>query len=377
MANLDAPKRTLTYYSRLALWLAILIITAGLSAQSLQINLLTQSTVDTSFSNAMTEQIELAFKLRLQDTKDLQRAASQHPYTLDALRDGGHENDLWLADLQSFLPGSQQVLVFNKDTAKNINQSLGYTAQDLVSRTLKGAEMRLEAITSGGTQRFYWTTPIYDGKEIVGVLLVEYGAVWLAQLKQSISSNLGQTILTQRFNPQDKGVELFNIGTPGKDTSLAITLPVNDIWYLTYTPNDERPQLALMPLTTPWIGVLLATLIGLTLLIFLQSRELRQNQFKLITYVRGLTRQSAPELPEFSLRLFHDLAVSIASQVQPSQSGMGGDDGRTEKPDLAIEPLRQRVQRVQKPVGPRAGSDEMVVEETPHDEFESYEPDRH
>src|SRR5690554_3300215 len=147
MASSVAPKRTLTYYSRLALWLAILIIAAGLFAQSLQLNLLTQNTMDARFSQAVTEQIERAFKLRLQDTKDLQRAASQHPYTLNALQEG---DDAWLADLQRFLPGSQQVLVIDKDAAKHLNLQFSYTVQTLVNRTLKGAEMRLEAVTAGG-----------------------------------------------------------------------------------------------------------------------------------------------------------------------------------------------------------------------------------
>src|SRR5690554_6186161 len=100
MASSVAPKRTLTYYSRLALWLAILIIAAGLFAQSLQINLLTQSNVDASYSQAITEQIDRAFKLRLQDTKDLQQAVSHHPYTLNALQEG---DDEWLQDISSFL----------------------------------------------------------------------------------------------------------------------------------------------------------------------------------------------------------------------------------------------------------------------------------
>ncbi len=371
MASIAAPKRTLTYYSRLALWLAILIIAGGLFAQSLQINLLTQSTVDASFSQAITEQVERAFKLRLQDTKDLQRAASQHPYTLNALQEG---DSAWLADLQNFLPGSQQVLVINADAARDLNLRLGYTVQELVNRTLKGADMRLEAVTTGGQQSFYWTTPIYNGSQIEGVLLVEYGTAWLAQLQQTISPNLGQTILTQRFSDQGKGIELFNIGSASKNTTAAVTLPINDIWFLTYTPNDERPKLAVMPLTTPWIGAILATLVALGLLVFLQAREIRQNQFKLLTFVRALTRQGGAELPKFSLRLFYDLATGLASQVQPSINTNNMSDARTEKPDLAIEPLRQSIYRA---TTANADDGRMVVEELAHDETEQNEADKH
>lgn len=371
MASSDAPTRTLTYYSRLALWLAILIIAAGLFSQSLQINLLTQSNVDESFSQAITEQIDRAFKLRLQDTKDLQRAVSRHPYTLNALQEG---DAAWLADLRGFLPGSQQVFVVNAEAAKDLNLSLGYTVQELVSRTLKGAEMRLEAVNTGGKQSFYWTTPIYNGDDIEGVLLVEYGTSWLTQLQHTISPNLGQTVLTQRFTDHGKGIELFNIGTAASNSSLAVTLPVNDIWFLTFTPNDNRPKLAIMPLTTPWIGVILTTLVALALLTFLQGREIRQNQFKLITFVRALTRQGGAELPKFSIRIFHDLATGLASQIQPSMSGISMSDMRTEKPDLAIEPLRQSAYRAAQP---SADDGMMVVEEVPHDETEQNESDTH
>ena len=46
-----------------------------------------------------------------------------------------------------------------------------------------------------------------------------------------------------------------------------------------------------MPLVTPWVVVLLATLIGLFILVGLQKREILRNQLKLLTYVRGLKPQ--------------------------------------------------------------------------------------
>ena len=166
MASAKAPKRTLTYYSRLALWLSLLIIAAGLSAQSLQLNMLTQSNVDSSFTQAMAEQIERVFQLRIQDTKNLQKAASEHPYTLNALQEG---DDAWLEELKRFLPGSQKVYVLDSDGASKVHESFGYTVQELVNRTLKGAEMRLEAVVAKGETKFYWTTPIYTGHSIRGV----------------------------------------------------------------------------------------------------------------------------------------------------------------------------------------------------------------
>jgi|GEM_PF-3445303 len=370
MASAKAPKRTLTYYSRLALWLSLLIIAAGLSAQSLQLNMLTQSNVDSSFTQAMAEQIERVFQLRIQDTKNLQKAASEHPYTLNALQEG---DDAWLEELKRFLPGSQKVYVLDSDGASKVHESFGYTVQELVNRTLKGAEMRLEAVVAKGETKFYWATPIYTGRSIRGVLLVEYGDTWLKQLQQVVSPNLGQTILTQRFNAQGNGLELFKVGEAGNNPSLATTVAVNDIWFLTYTPNDKRPTLSLMPLTTPWVAVLVTTVLLMLLLMYLQRREIRQNQYKLITFVRTLTRQGDTELPKFSIRLFHDLAASIASQVRPAARKVQIDDARTEKPDLAIEPLRQKPYRV---TPTRQPEDGMVVEEMNEDEASSYEPDR-
>lgn len=371
MAAIQPPKRTLAFYSRIGLWLAVLIIAAGLAVQSLQINLFTQGTVDASFSQAMAEQIERAIALRLQDTKDLQHAASQHPYTLNALLEGDPE---WLNDLSKFLSGSQQVFVVDPERAKNLHLKLGFTVQQLVNRTLKGDENRLEAIDVYGNRGYYWATPIYNQGEIEGVLLVEYGADWLAQLQQVISPNLGHTRLIQRFEMQDKGVVLLDVGSQENNTKLAVTLAINDIWYLSYIPNEERPQLALMPLTTAWIGVLIATLVVLGLLVFLQSREVRQNQFKLITYVRALTRQGGADLPKFSIRFFHELATSLASQIRPTVRGVSVENIRTEKPDLALEPLRQRPHKASMV---NADQDMMVVEEVFDDENQQDEADSH
>ena len=49
------PKRTIVFYSRLTIWLALLFIAGGLSFQSIQVNLFTQSDVDRAFADAMAE----------------------------------------------------------------------------------------------------------------------------------------------------------------------------------------------------------------------------------------------------------------------------------------------------------------------------------
>lgn len=82
------PARTIIYYSRISIWLALLFITGGMAVQSIQINLFTQSDVDKVFANAMAEQMAHSLSLRLQDTIRLQQAASNHPDTLNALENG-------------------------------------------------------------------------------------------------------------------------------------------------------------------------------------------------------------------------------------------------------------------------------------------------
>src|SRR5690554_8016315 len=89
--------------------------------------MLTQSNVDSSFTQTMAEQIERVFQLRIQDTKNLQKAASEHPYTLNALQEG---DDVWLEELKRFLPGSQKVYVLDSDGASKVHESFGYTRSE-------------------------------------------------------------------------------------------------------------------------------------------------------------------------------------------------------------------------------------------------------
>ena len=367
----SGPQRTIIFYSRITIWLALLFIAGGMAVQSLQVNLFTQSDVDRAFANAMAEQMSHALSIRLQDTRRLQQAASNHPQTLQALRE---DNPAWRATLRQFLAGASQLRLIRRDDAMGLHTTLGYAVQDLVSRTLNGADMRLEAVQRNGDLHFYWASPVRDEQQrIAGVLLAEYGPAWLSQFQSGASQTLGQVVVTQYVdNDRSRGLEIFRTGKDAPRTGTLVTLPINDFWYLTYIPAEERPQLSLMPLVTPWVVVLLATLIGLFILVGLQKREILRNQLKLLTYVRGLSRNGTDEQPTFTLRLFHELAGSMQHLIHTlrpsvSTSVTSSRDNSRNKPDIVFEPVRKT------PVSARSaatdkGLPELMVEEMEHEE---------
>lgn len=367
----SGPQRTILFYSRITIWLALLFIAGGMAVQSLQVNLFTQSDVDRAFANAMAEQISHALRIRLQDTHRLQQAASNHPQTLQSLRE---DNPEWRATLRQFLTGASQLRLIHRDDAMGLHNSLGYAVQDLVTRTLNGADLRLEAVQRNGDLQFYWASPIRDEQQrIAGVLLAEYGQAWLSGFQSSASQTLGQVVVTQYVdNDRSRGLEIFRTGKDAPRTGTLVTLPINDFWYLTYVPAEERPQLSLVPLITPWVVVLLATLIGLFILVGLQKRDIKRNQLALLTYVRGLSRRGTDEKPAFTLHLFHELAGNMQHLIHTLRPTTGTsvtsprDNGR-DKPDIVFEPVRKI------PVNTHAaaaeqGLPELMVEEMEHEE---------
>ncbi len=367
-----SPQRTIIYYSRLTIWLALLFIAGGLAVQSVQVNLFTQSDVDRAFASAMAEQMSHALSTRLQDTRRLQLAASRHPQTLLALRE---PNPAWLATLKQFLNGASSLKLIDRDQAMGLHSSLGYAVQDLVSRTLNGADMRLEAVLRNGDLQFYWASAIRDEENrIAGVLLAEYGQNWLAQFQSGTSQNLGQIVVNQYVdNDHSRGLEIFRTGKDVTRAGTIITMPINDYWYLTYIPADERPQLSLLPLATPWAVVLVATLIGLFILVGLQKRDILRNQLQLLTYVRGLSRKGVDERPEFTLQLFHELADSMQHLIRtlrPISAPTERRDSSRDKPDIVFEPVRKAPASAPRSVSTAAGKDlpELMVEEMEHED---------
>lgn len=355
------PTRTLLYFNRLLLWLVLLIIAAGLAAQSVQVNIFTQSDVDERYAKAVAEQMAQALKLRLQDTQRLQQVASRHPYTLNALQEGDAD---WVADLKNFLPGSQSIQLVTPAQAAELHLSYGFAVQELVTRTLKGVSIRLEAIRKSDQQvHLYWATPVMFHQRIEGVLLVEYGAQWLAQFQAVANQDMGQVLVSQYIDDRhEHSIEVFKIGSAAK-AGARVIVPINDMWFLSFVPNDQRPQLALMPVIGPWLVVLVLIACSWLVMMLLQERDIRQNQLNLINYVRGLNRlnEHKDEPPTFSLRLFYDLAELLQKQLRVTAVLPTYDDSERERPDLVFEPLNR------KPVAkaPRSlRSDLIEVEET-------------
>lgn len=267
--NAKAPSRTLLFYTRISSWLAMLILVIGMAAQSLQINLIAQADVDQAYSKAVAAQLAQSLKSRLEDTRVLQITASNHPLTIRALRTG---DDSWRATLKQFMPGAQRLLLLPKNNAQGLQDDLGFAVQELVTRTLRGSKMRVEAVMRKGKLHFYWASPIADAAgNTRGVMLAEYGPEWLDRFTAAANTTVGQVIVTQMLDPQSsQGLELLRAGeTDG--TGHVVTETINDYWYLTFLPAKDRPQLALMPLITPWIAVMIATLLLLAVMLFLQK----------------------------------------------------------------------------------------------------------
>lgn len=334
-------QRNITTYSRLMILMALLIIAAGLSIQSVQVNLFTQSDMDSRYSNAIAEQMAQALRVRLDDTRGLQLAASKHPYTLNALLEGDED---WLQTLKEFLPGSARVSVVDRMGTLGLYQQEGYAVQELVSKTLKGATMRFEAVKRDDQLVFFWATPIRDEEQaILGVLLVEYGKDWLSQFQAVTTQTLGRVIVLQYLDDdRTRGVKIFDEGESTMALESAVTVPINDSWYLSYLANNARPQFALLPLVAPWIGTLIAVCIALLIFALLQKREVARNQLQLLTYLRVLGRHGKAETPHFSLRIFDEVAQQMQHLVRGKQRQSSSSmPAASAAVDIQLEPVRR------------------------------------
>jgi len=314
---MSAPRKkalTIVTYSRIAIWLALLFIASGYALQSVQINLLTQSDVDSAFSEAVASQAALALKTRLTDTKRLQLAASSHEATLDSLETG---NRTWLSDLKSLLPGTEDIRLLTPSQSQNLQTEFSFAVQDLVNRTLRGDDMKLEAVNINGEQSFFWASPVPATGKPQGVLLVRYGRDWLNAFRSSVSGDLGQIQVMQKLTPQESsGIEVFSAGATPVKSARPVTRPINDYWFLTYTPSDHRPVVSLLDLSFPWILSLVATLSALLVLLFIQKRILQKNHRHFQQFLERFFKEEIRENPGFSLKLFNDLAddVRLASE---------------------------------------------------------------
>lgn len=308
--EMKAPKRTLAFYNRLGIWVALLFISLGLSMQSLQVNLIAQASLDKEYAQAMAQQMAHSLQVKLAETQMQQRNAARHANTINYL----NETDLsWKRTLKSLITGSEQIFILDNLSALGLQDQLGYAVQELATNTLKGKEFPLEAVQRNGRLHFYLATPIKDySQTIKGILLIEYGTDWLDQLRSgaAVKHGLISTRQVLRDDP-NKGLQVFEIGKRSSSHLTVVTESINDYWFLTFIPADTRPQLANAAIVTPWIIALLGTLITLFIITWLQKREVDYNQLMLLNYVRHLYRKGENEWPKFNIKVFHDLGKAM------------------------------------------------------------------
>jgi phosphomannomutase/phosphoglucomutase len=308
--EMKAPKRTLAFYNRLGIWVALLFISLGLSMQSLQVNLFEQASLDKEYAHAMAQQMAHGLKIKLAETQMQQKNAARHAQTIAYLEE---ENLSWKRTLKSLITGAEQIFILDNLTALGLQNRFGYAVQELATRTLAGKEFPLEAVQRNGKIRFYLATPIKDySQTIKGILLIEYGTDWLDQLRSGAAAKHG-LISTRQVLKDDpsKGLQVFEIGAKSNSHLTVVTESINDYWFLTFIPADTRPQLATASIVTPWIVALLGTLITLFIITWLQKREIEYNQLILINYVRQLFRKGENEWPKFNIKVFHDIGKAM------------------------------------------------------------------
>lgn len=307
---MKAPQRTLAFYNRLGIWVALLFISLGLSMQSLQVNLFAQATLDKEYAHAMAQQMAQSLRVKLAETQMQQKNAARHSQTIAYL---DQEDLSWKRTLKSLITGAEQILILDNLSALGLQDKLGYAVQELATNTLKGKEFPLEAVQLNGEIHFYLATPIKDYTQTIkGILLIEYGTDWLDQLRQGAAAKHG-LISTRQVLKDDpsKGLQVFEIGAKSASRLTIVTESINDYWFLTFIPADTRPQLATTSIVTPWIVALLGTLITLFIITWLQKREVDYNQLMLLNYVRQLFRKGENKWPNFNIKIFHDVAKAM------------------------------------------------------------------
>lgn len=308
--EMKAPKRTLAFYNRLGIWVALLFISLGLSMQSLQVNIFAQATLDKEYAQAMAQQMAHSLRIKLAETQMQQKNAARHANTISYLEEA---DPSWKRTLRSLITGSEQIFILDNLSALGLQDRFGYAVQELATNTLAGKEFPLEAVQRDGKIRFYLATPIKNYSQITkGILLIEYGSDWLDQLRSGAAAKHGLISTRQvlRDNP-NKGLQVFEIGQKSNSRLTVVTESINDYWFLTFIPADTRPQLATAAIVTPWIVALLGTLITLFIITWLQKREVDYNQLILLNYVRHLFRQGENEWPKFNIKVFHDIGKAM------------------------------------------------------------------
>jgi len=369
MAKSTTPGLTLITYTRICIWVALLVISGGMAMQSLQLNMLTQSDVDSRYAQAVAAQTKQALATRLEDTRRTQLAASAHPNTLAALSDPSD----WSQSLQTLLPGATAVEILPLDKAGGLENRYNFAVQDLVNRTLRGDDMKLEAVRINQQLQFFWASPVPAQGQPQGVLLVRYGSDWLDAFKRAIDTGLGQTKVIQKLNAQERsGIDVLTAGQVPDRAIQAVNLPINDYWFLTYTPSDERPVLSLMSLSFPWLLTLGITLLSLFIVLFIQKKALRKHRGHFQQFLKRYVQGDISERPDFKLRLFNELADDVIDVSQHlmhhgTPSPTAGQKTATDSTDQRTE---EHAAPAVKKAMPRNDLPEITEEQPPeHDDI--------
>jgi len=374
MAKASVKGLTIVTYGRVAIWLALLFIAGGFALQSVQINMLTQSDVDSVYAKAVASQAALGLRTRLEDTRRMQLAASQHPRTVAAIgplatnsADIETTPDNWFDTLQLLLPGAETIELLTARDVRGLQSRYNFAVQDLVNRTLRGDDMKLEAVNIDGQQSFFWASPVsVDPRMVQGVLLVRYGSDWLQAFRSTVADDLGQIKVMQKLSPlEQSGIQVFTAGQPPARPITPVTVPINNYWFLTYTPSDQRPVLSLFSLSFPWILTLCLTLGALFAVLYVQTRVLNKNRRHFQQFIERYFKEEISEPQPFKLRLFNELAEDVTLAGDELMQKLHAARAAA-KAHAAKEPTKERIQR-----------DDLPELDEPEDESDTIEEDDH
>lgn len=323
-----APERTVAYYNRLIIWATLLFITLGLFFQSLHINIFTQQNLDNNYTEAMASQLALGLSLKIQESQNQLTNAADHIRTRNSLE---QEDLLWQNTLLTLINGANEIHIMDRRATRNIGLKLGSKARRLAMEVLQGKEIPITALDHRQQQKYLAMAAVKDASSAIqGVIIVEYSSAWIQQLQQEVAPERGHIELNQVLTA--KPTLLFSIGNIPENPEAITSHPINEQWFLTFTPDEARPQLSLTPIIAPWIIALLTTLASLSWFAWAQNGAIRENQFLLITYVRGLFRNQKDQRPEFTIKLFHELADSMAELANAKGLKVASSKRPTQQP---------------------------------------------
>lgn len=337
-----APERTVAYYNRLIIWATLLFVALGLFIQSLHVNIFTQQTLDKDYTEAMASQLALGLSLKIQESQNQINSAAAHPNTLSHIENP----DLsWQNTLLTLINGANKVHILDRRNTRTIGINLGNKVRRLAMDVMQGKHIPISVITHQQKPLYLAMAAIKDNASaITGIIIVEYSQQWISQLQQEVSPERGYIELNQIFPGNPKASLLFSNGNIPESMDAISSYAINDQWFLTYTPDETRPQLSLAPMIAPWIIALLATLASLSWFAWAQNGAIRENQYLLITYVRGLFRNQKDQRPDFTIKLFHELADSMSELA----NSKGLKTAKAIQPDIQAAQAKQSKKSQQK-----------------------------